>query len=103
MVNLAERRRTERFPLMLNAAVSLPNGTYEATLISISAGGAKFRVDEPPLEPFAAGRSISIDIPPFGGFGGFVVWIDEDYVGMEFDENHKVTAALINDMVAQSR
>jgi len=98
-----ERRQTERFPLLLAAAASLPNGIYDASLIDISAGGAKFRIVEAPLEPLEPGISMSIDIPPFGGFFGFIVWIDEDFVGMEFDENHKATASLINDMVKQSR
>lgn len=102
-VNFSDRRRAERFPLMLDAVAVLPNGRYEATLMDISAGGAKFKLEDAPLEPIEHGLTMSIEIPPFGGFYGFIVWIDESFAGMEFDENHKVTAGLINDMVAQSR
>lgn len=102
-VNYTDRRKTERFPLMLGAKAALPNGRYDATLMDISAGGAKFKLEEAPLEPLEPGLSMSIEIPPFGGFFGFIVWIDEDFAGMEFDENHKVTAGLIHDMVAESR
>ncbi len=88
---------------MLGALVSLPKGRYDAVLIDISAGGAKFQLKEMPFIAPEIGVSISITIQPFGGFFGDIMWVDDDFIGMKFDENHKAMASLVHEMVAQSR
>jgi len=99
----AERRVHERHPLMLDATVSIPDEHYNAILIDISAGGAKFQLKNMPLAAPEPDLPISIHIQPFGGFFGNVIWVDDDFIGMQFDENHKATVSLIHEMVAQSR
>ncbi|MBC8242169.1 MAG: PilZ domain-containing protein [Alphaproteobacteria bacterium] len=101
--DFTERRQFERYPLMLDALISLPKEHYDAVLIDISAGGAKFQFREmPPMMP-GPGIPISITIQPFGGFYGSLMWVDDDFAGMKFEENHKAMASLIHEMVAQSR
>jgi len=98
-----ERRKFDRYPLMLDAEAVLPGERCDAVLLDISAGGAKFRfVAELSVRP-EPGIPISIHVEPFGGFYGDVMWVDGDYIGMEFDERHKAIASLVHEMVAQSR
>jgi len=88
---------------MLDTTVTFSGGAYDTALIDVSAGGAKFCFKMPPPKMPDRGTPISIEIQPFGEFDGEVMWIDDDYAGIKFDENHKATAALINEMVAQGR
>ena len=44
------------------------------------------------LEPF---EMAVLDIPDYGGYGGDIVWIDDEFIGIEFHENHKTMVKLI--------
>ena len=95
-----DRREFERYPLMLEASVTFSGEYYDVVLIDISAGGAKFQFKiVPPALP-DTDTEVSIEVPPHGGFYGNIVWTDEDYAGIEFDENHKAAASLIHEMAA---
>jgi len=100
MSKSADRREYERFPLMLEASVVFSDEHYDVVLIDISAGGAKFQFKMIPPSLPSPETEVSIEVPPHGGFYGNLVWSDDDYAGIEFDENHKVAASLIHEMAA---
>ena len=98
-----ERREFERYPLMLDASVTITGDSYDVTLIDISAGGAKFQFKILPPHNVPQGVETVSEVPRHGGVYGESVWMDDDYAGMKFDENHKMAANLIHEMVADSR
>lgn len=97
-----DQRRSERVPLMLDISVSLGGADYQAVLLNISGEGAKVQVRELGSTGVTKGSLAEINVPRFGAFEGSIVWVDDIFFGMEFDENHKVTAALIREMALDS-
>ena len=99
--NVTERRRHDRYPLMMEAGVLIGGEALGAEIIALSAGGAKLRLrGAEVLQSYDPGASIVLHIPKFGGFEGEVVWKDDDYVGLEFNEDHKT---LVNLVLASAR
>lgn len=93
-----ERRRHERYPLMMEAGVLIGGEALGAVIIDLSAGGAKLRLRESEdIQSYDPADSIELHIPKFGGFEGKVVWKDDDYVGIMFNEDHKTLVNLILD------
>ena len=94
--NVTERRRHERYPLMMEPGVLIGGEVLGAVIIALSAGGAKLRLrqteDHRSYDP---GASIVLHIPNFGGFDGKIVWKDDDYVGLLFNEDHKTLVNLV--------
>ncbi len=88
---------------MLDAVVSLADETLEATIMDVSAGGTKVRFKTDKMGDVHPTMHVAIDIPPFGGFEGEIIWMDDKYAGIKFDDDHKVTVSLIHDMVEISR
>ena len=95
--DFVERRQFERFPLMLEAEVSLGGDALESMIFDVSAGGAKVRFKKDPF------KHIVLKIPPFGEFEGEVMWKDDEYVGIRFHENHEKMMDAIVDMTRSSR
>ena len=98
--SVIERRRHERYPLMMEAGVLIGGEALGAEIINLSAGGAKLRLRK--IEEYQScdpAASIVLHIPNFGGFEGRVVWKDDDYVGVMFNEDHKTLVNLILDSV----
>jgi len=63
----------------------------EATIFDVSAGGAKVRLDGtniPTAENLA--QNVVLHIPAYGEFPADVVWRDEEYLGLRFQEDHSV-------------
>ena len=92
-----EKRQFERYPPMLDAEVALGGEALAITIFDISAGGAKVRFKEDPL------KHIVIKVPPFGEFEGEIMWKDDEYVGVKFNEDQQKMAQVIVDMTRQSR
>ena len=92
-----ERRQFERFPLMLEAEISLGGDALESTLFDVSAGGAKIRFKQDPF------KKLVLKIPPFGEFEGEVVWKDDEYVGVRFNENHERMMDVILELTKNGR
>ena len=44
---------------------------------------------------------IQLNIPGFGDFDGGILWIDDEYIGIKFHENHKMTVKLVLDSAAE--
>jgi|GEM_PF-1624891 hypothetical protein len=93
-----DQRQEERHPLMMDAMVRISDSEFKAVIFDISAGGAKLQikeglgqldVNEQPL--------IVLIIPQFGEFHGEPAWVDDDFVGVRFHENHKTIVKLIQD------
>ena len=93
-----DQRQDERFPLMMDAEVRIGDSEFKAVIFDIGAGGAKLQVkeglgqldgNEQPL--------IVLIIPEFGEFHGEPAWVDDDFVGIQFHENHKTIVNLIKD------
>lgn len=95
-----ERRRHERYPLMIEAGVLIGGEALGAAVIDLSAGGAKLRLrGAEVLQTDDLADSIILHIPRFGGFEGRIVWKDDDYVGLMFNEDHKTLVNLVLESV----
>jgi len=97
-----EQRRSERTSMKLQVTVSLGGTEYDAVLLNISGEGAKVQVSTLGESGAGPGAETRIDIPRFGPFEGTIIWTDDIFLGMEFDENHKATAGLIRAMAEAS-
>ena len=91
-----DRRQFERYPLMLEAQVTIDGETFAAVIFDISAGGAKVQLKAPGKgTEIALPKTTVLAIPDFGGYGGDIVWIDDEFIGIDFHENHKTMVKLI--------
>ena len=94
-----EQRQHDRFPIMMSAGVSFGDGEFEAVLFDISAGGAKVQIKGPSgyLDSGTMKAAI-LNIPGFGEFSGEVVWTDDEFIGIKFDESQKAMVGLIREL-----
>ena len=91
-----DRRQFERYPLMLEAQVTIDGETFAAVIFDISAGGAKVQLKAPGKgTEIALPKTTVLAIPDFGGYEGDIVWIDDEFIGIKFHENHKTMVKLI--------
>ena len=75
------RRRAERKPILMAAAIHTAGGSRTVSLLDVSTAGARLRT-QPPL---AAGQEVWLKIPPSDVFAK-VQWVDDDLCGIVFDE-----------------
>ncbi|MDA1088944.1 MAG: PilZ domain-containing protein [Proteobacteria bacterium] len=87
----SERRRGERFPIMMTASVAFADNFMNATIFDVSSGGAKVRLDgdEIPAED-VLNHAFILNIPAYGKFPGDIVWKDDEYIGIQFHRDHSV-------------
>ncbi len=90
-----ERRQFERYPLMLEAEVSVGGAAQDCTIFYVSAGGAKVRFAKDPF------KNIVLRIPPYGEFEGEVVWKDDEFVGIKFHEDQEKMMEVILEMTTR--
>ncbi len=91
-----DRRQFDRHPLMLEAAVTIGGESFAAVIFDISADGAKVQLkDAGNAAENAMPKTAVLEIPVFGGFEGDIIWIDDDFIGIDFHEDHKTTVKLI--------
>ena len=94
--NMTERRQHERYPRMIEAAVTIGGESFAAVIFDISAGGAKVQLKEAGnAAENAMPKTAVLDIPEYGNFEGDIVWTDDEYIGIDFHENHKTMVKLI--------
>ena len=85
---MEERRQSERFPILMKAAVLFGADIVEATIFDVSANGAKVRLDCDTLPAAATVNGLAVlQIPEIGNFTGQIVWTDEEYLGLSFFES----------------
>ncbi len=88
---LVERREAERFPIMMRASVIAGDDNLEATIFDVSASGAKVRLDGTDIPaPENMAQNVVLYIPAYGEFPADVVWRDEEYIGLRFQQDHSV-------------
>lgn len=75
------RRKAEREPVLLSAAMLTLGYSRPVVLINVSTTGARLRVPE----PMRRGQEVWLKIPPAEIFGT-VAWASEDRCGVKFDE-----------------
>ncbi|MAF94732.1 MAG: hypothetical protein CMM60_03110 [Rhodospirillaceae bacterium] len=91
-----DRRRFERHILMLEARVTIGGESFAAVIFDISAGSAKVRLkDAGNAAENATPKTAVLDIPEYGDYEGGIVWTDDDFIGIDFHENHKTMFKLI--------
>ena len=90
-----ERRQHDCYPLMLEAAVTISGESFAAVIFDISAGGAKMQLKDWNVAENAMPKTAVLEIPEYGVFEGDIVWIDDDFIGINFHENHKTMVKLI--------
>ena len=94
--NMTERRQHERFPLMLEAAMTIGGESFAAVIFDISAGSAKVQLkDAGNAAENAMPKTAVLEIPVFGDFEGDIIWTDDNFIGINFHENHKTIVKLI--------
>lgn len=93
---LKERRKFERFPVLLEAAVLVDGDVIHCVIFDISASGAKLQLKgtEVHLEDDQV-NLIKLKIPGFGDFDGEIIWTDDEYIGIKFHEKHKTMVKLV--------
>ena len=88
---IEERRKFERFPIMMRAAVTVGDDNLEATIFDVSACGAKVRLDGTDVpSPENMAQNVVLYIPAYGEFPADVVWRDDEYLGLRFHEDHSL-------------
>lgn len=91
-----ERREFERYPLMLEATVSVGHVVVDCVIFYISPGGARIRLKGTEIRSeIDQIGTIVLHIPDFGGFEGKVIWTDDEYVGIQFSELQKTMVNLV--------
>ena len=91
-----ERRQFERFPLLKEAEALVDGTTLGAVIFDITLDGAKIRLTDSELHPENdIAKPISLIIPDAGILEGRVIWTDDEYVGIRFDENQKTMLNLV--------
>jgi len=91
-----DRRQFERYPLMLEAQVTIGAERFAVLIFDISSGGAKVQsLDPEKVAEIVLPKTVVLDIPDFGGYEGDIVWIDDEFIGIKFHENHKTMVKLI--------
>ncbi len=91
-----DRRQFERHPLMLDASVTIDAESFTVLIFDISAGGAKVQaLDAGKVAEIAQPKSTVLAIPNYGGYEGDIAWIDDEFIGIDFHENHKTMVKLI--------
>ncbi len=90
-----ERRQHERLPLMMPAETLFEGATLDTVILDISLGGAKIRLTDAELHPTDIAKAIVLDIPKAGTMEGEVIWIDDEYVGIKFDDGQKTMLNLV--------
>ena len=91
-----DRRQFERHPLMLEASVTIGAESFTVLIFDISAGGAKVQLIAPGEgAEIALPKTAVLDIPDYGDYQGDIVWIDGDFIGIDFHESHKTMVKLI--------
>ena len=94
--NMTDRRQHERYPLMLESAVTIGGESFAAVIFDISGGGAKVQLkDARNAAENAMPKTVVLDIPEYGDYEGDIIWVDDDYIGIHFHENHKTMVKLI--------
>ncbi len=94
--NMTERRQHDRYPRMIEAAVTIGGESFAAVIFDISAGGAKVQLKEAGnAAENAMPKTAVLDVPEYGNFEGDIVWTDDEYIGIHFHENHKTMVKLI--------
>jgi len=94
--NMTDRRQHERYPLMLESAVTIGGESFAAVIFDISGGGAKVQLkDAGNAAENAMPKTVVLDIPEYGDYEGDIIWVDDDYIGILFHENHKTMVKLI--------
>ena len=91
-----ENHRFARYLLMLEAEVSIGGEAFGCVIFGLSAGGAKVRLrGAEGLSERYLSEPVDLHIPRFGGFEGEIIWKDDEFVGIKFNENHKTIVNLI--------
>lgn len=74
------KRKSQRAPVLLSVALHTVGASRTATLVDVSATGAKLRV-RLPLRP---GEEVWLSVPSHDIFGR-IIWVDGDECGVTFD------------------
>ena len=76
--------------------MSIGGDTFAAVIFDISGGGAKLQLKEAGTAAVnAMPKTVILTIPEYGGYEGDIIWIDDEYIGIHFHENHKTMVKLI--------
>lgn len=79
--SFVEKRAEQRVMVKAPAVLHLESGTLEGTTFDLSSGGVKLKLSHDLF------KNVRVNIANFGEISGQIIWRDDDYVGIEFDED----------------
>jgi len=79
--SFVEKRAEQRVMVKAPAVLQLESGTIDCTTFDLSSGGVKLKLSHDLF------KNVRINIANFGEISGQIIWRDDDYVGVEFDED----------------
>jgi hypothetical protein len=94
-----EKRRYRRSAVIWPAVVSTPDGERQCTVLNLSAGGARIKIDRLP----SANVAVSLRIAGVGQFPSRVAWLKGDGAGLEFAVAPDVAARAIGQALQHGR
>ncbi len=94
-----EQRRHRRSAVIWPAVVSTPDGERPCTVMNLSLGGARIKIDRLP----AADVALNLRINGVGQFPGRVVWLKGDGAGVEFAVAPEIAARTIGRALQHGR
>jgi len=79
--SFVEKRVEQRVMVKAPAVLQLESGTLECTTFDLSSGGVKLKLNHDLF------KNVRVNIANFGEISGRIIWRDDEYVGIEFDED----------------
>ena len=76
--------------------MSISAEAIDCFTLDISRGGARIRFKKDRFQ------QVILSISPFGEFTGKIVWMDDEYVGIAFDEDHEKISEIVMALGAQT-
>ena len=93
------QRRFARCSVIWHGELETDDGMRECTILNMSAGGAKIRVEAPP----ASGTRVVLKTLRFGDFSGTVRWSGDNAAGIEFEGEPREVAERIAGALPRAR
>ncbi len=88
-----EKRSAQRIPTDVRASVTGDGAFVACAIRNVADDGAKVKLLAHPAHLYLEeGTEVYLNVPAFSALCGRVIWIDEDYLGIQFNEPHQVTA-----------
>ncbi len=94
-----EKRRHRRSSVIWPAVVATPEGDRKCTVLNLSVGGARIKIDQMPR----ADVTVQLRIVGVGRFPSRIAWQKDEFAGLEFSVAPEVAAFAIKHALQNGR